>query len=886
MTTDHRRTPIAELVDSNAFFQLESLDPNKTDDGYLSIVLLNLFDTVYDDPTWKDALDKKYRLSDNCLAAIKANTKLAEECRKSIKSKDWEPVFAWLEEEKARRPPPPPQYGPGLTSAVFAWEVDFVGNGHIQLLSEMRTAAKVKSPYCTITPIVQSSGMGKSRIVDELAKCIFTIPICLRHPDETGYPRGDAPLWKFFKGRVSAFEAQRLCINLLRSIIREISKKLLSEPIDKNDFARGWYQLLKPSNGAPSPVRIQLYTDACNNLDYSENIASAEGHLVSEFRNLASLFPSKEVFPRAIIYIDECHYLSVIDITLDSGEKRNLLDAMLHAIELCGKEGLFGIILSTNPSFKSGRELATRLARPVPFILSPFDRWNGANIVNESKSTLREVCTLEFSARFGRPLWWTRLANPRTKATMLNQIVGFAAQKLMLNAGGRPLSEEAKIAALSARLSLQLNTSLDSVRSLQDTLVDSHMSVAYNVPDHKNYMYSGYPSEPIVMEGAAYVWESGRYHDFNPLDTLQKTLTEGFLAKGERGELVGRYICLRAQDICVAKGGPALIGDKHSHGKAVPLLSYFKAMFGAQWENIRLSKARNRVGGENIETACSGKYVRFTHFARAGDASALSTAAGWKALARGNAWQFFDRQEGVDLGIPVFDGNPDDSLCRETVTWILIQIKNSSCLQAVRPSAESLGIFDDRMSKKRTPYFVLVFQFSVKAASKPAAAKPAAATTDADSSSKANVPMSNRHPPTSPHEVKARRNEEVYKTGGRVHPVDERDSTRNAHPCYWVDVIGCSSKVFNSEIVPEGTNVFKQLLASRDLLDEARDDKKAAILQLKPFFEAGPASYDWTEDDETGPTPGTMGYDDYEVENVNAVGEVEGEAYSDDEDDN
>jgi hypothetical protein len=459
---------------------------------------------------------------------------------------------------------------------------------------------------------------------------------------------------------------------------------------------------------------------------------------------------------------------------------------------------------------------------------------------------------------------------------MLRELVDFAAQKLTLNGGGKPLSDEAKIAALSIRLSLRLNTSLDSVRSLQDKLVESYMSVAYNVPDHKNYMYSGHPSEPILVEGAAHVWKGEKYPDFDPLEILQQTVTKGFLAKGERGELVGRYICLRALDICVAKGGPDLIGDERSHAKAVPLLSYFKAMFGPQWENIRSSKARNRVGGNKFETACVGKYVRFTHFAKAGDASALSTAAGWKALARGNGWQFSDRQEGVDLGIPVFDGNPDDKLCRETVTWILIQIKNSSRVQAVHFSAESLGVFDDRMSKKQTPYFVLVFQFSVKKRSK------AATTTTGTGSSKASVPTGLL---TSPQKIESRRHEEVYKTSGRVRPVDERDPTRKALPCYWVDITGCSSKVFNPEIVPEGTKVFKQLLASRGLLDEARENKKAAILRFKPFFEAGPPSYDWAGDEETGLAPGTVGYDNYEFETVNAVEAVEGEAYLDDEDD-
>jgi hypothetical protein len=34
--------------------------------------------------------------------------------------------------------------------------------------------------YANFVPIIQSSGMGKSRLVDETAKLIVTIPFCLR----------------------------------------------------------------------------------------------------------------------------------------------------------------------------------------------------------------------------------------------------------------------------------------------------------------------------------------------------------------------------------------------------------------------------------------------------------------------------------------------------------------------------------------------------------------------------------------------------------------------------------------------------------------------------------------------------------------------------------
>jgi hypothetical protein len=49
--------------------------------------------------------------------------------------------------------------------------------------------------HANYTSIVQSSGMGKSRAIDELAKHYFVIPINLRHPDSTGTVYGHNMSW-------------------------------------------------------------------------------------------------------------------------------------------------------------------------------------------------------------------------------------------------------------------------------------------------------------------------------------------------------------------------------------------------------------------------------------------------------------------------------------------------------------------------------------------------------------------------------------------------------------------------------------------------------------------------------------------------------------------
>jgi hypothetical protein len=69
-----------------------------------------------------------------------------------------------------------------FTAVEEAWNTEFKGVGH-QLfragLDQMNKDRGMKL-YANFVPIVQSSGMGKSRLVDETAKSIFTIPFCLR----------------------------------------------------------------------------------------------------------------------------------------------------------------------------------------------------------------------------------------------------------------------------------------------------------------------------------------------------------------------------------------------------------------------------------------------------------------------------------------------------------------------------------------------------------------------------------------------------------------------------------------------------------------------------------------------------------------------------------
>ncbi|KAG9092220.1 hypothetical protein FRC06_000190 [Ceratobasidium sp. 370] len=79
--------------------------------------------------------------------------------------------------------------GDQLGATEKAWHVPYVGPtaGLLRKAMDQMNAKRGDADYANFVPIIQSSGMGKSRAVDEVAREVFTLPFNLRSPkDNTG----------------------------------------------------------------------------------------------------------------------------------------------------------------------------------------------------------------------------------------------------------------------------------------------------------------------------------------------------------------------------------------------------------------------------------------------------------------------------------------------------------------------------------------------------------------------------------------------------------------------------------------------------------------------------------------------------------------------------
>ena len=62
-----------------------------------------------------------------------------------------------------------------------------------------------------------------------------------------------------------------------------------------------------------------------------------------------------------------------------------------------------------------------------------------------------------------------------------------------------------KLAALDCRIPIRFDPLHAASQPKQAELVRSKMRIVFNIPEPRHYMWSGYPSEPILAEAAAHL---------------------------------------------------------------------------------------------------------------------------------------------------------------------------------------------------------------------------------------------------------------------------------------------------------------------------------------------------------------------------------------------
>jgi hypothetical protein len=415
---------------------------------------------------------------------------------------------------------------------------------------------------------------------------------------------------------------------------------------------------------------------------------------------------------------------------------------------------------------------------------------------------------------------------------ILNGMVRFAHFKLTRRSNphkfGTNDDDPPMLAALTTRLLLDFEPKRELSRKMESTLVQGNMRIAFSVPKHHEYLRSGSPSEPILAEAAAQEMYLMRHHGRPILQKLADFVGEGMINKGERGELVARFIFTEAYDRAVLKRRPFPLGEV-AFSQAVPLYTFLEELFGkGHCDRIWQSKSDNDADAGNFGTTFEHAYVRFTHFVRDHEQNHVSTHTLWAALARGMAVQCSPYQDVIDIAIPVvMCEDLDEKLSEKNVTAILVQVKNTVKEERVDIDEAEIGKqrgFFPKDEAARRPYITIVMNLSVE---NKASKQALAVQTEAERTQLKQTPSQLTTKQRQPTRAKCN------------------------HPRFHIFVIGCSPSVY-AVLGEEDRPRCAMLLGMRDLLDEhprQTPESLSALAQMKPFWKAGSESYGWIKDE-------------------------------------
>ncbi len=165
-------------------------------------------------------------------------------------------------------------------------------------------------------------------------------------------------------------------------------------------------------------------------------------------------------------------------------------------------------------------------------------------------------------------------------------------------------------------------------------LVASHMRTIYSIPYSREYIHSGYSSEPILAEAAArqlHSWRELEMQEPAPalepaVAILRDNLKHDLLARGEIGEAVGRLLLTLAHDHAVEED--TLKKAVLHFSSPIPVADFFKALFPEEIaERVLDSVPDNQVNGKTLRDAFKNAVLNFTHFAKWADDSSLLEAS-------------------------------------------------------------------------------------------------------------------------------------------------------------------------------------------------------------------------------------------------------------------
>ncbi|KAN0064447.1 hypothetical protein ACQY0O_002068 [Thecaphora frezii] len=574
--------------------------------------------------------------------------------------------------------------------------------------------------YGRIIPIVQSSGTGKSRLVNEMRAIWPTLSVTLRtsaKDSDEGFPIQDVAAVNYFRKKARIYYYELITIAFLAAWF-----KVAAENIPENEpstveaiFDAKWGHSIVDEDLSfePNPARQSMFDMVASDADLfvedwrknhsGNNVDSMVKQLLEQpLRQFAQRIASLEAVkrqtkehgcekPLVLIAFDDCSLLSEFMPRYQLEHLRRCFHHIGMIEDLPVSVWLLlldtsSTICKTRPEQNDMSLRKNGMTRQLPpYYEMSFD-------VLEEKAMApcpRDALKLNMLKYYGRPLWHGYEAEKLLEVAYI-KLGGSDAVMYPGDEKKAELSDELAASLLSNRICLDLMP----LRSDQNggkfvtTTVERHMRIIVD-SDESGVIGTRAPSEPMLAI-AAWYWlsDSLSYPRSwpNVIEYMQYDLlhSESVDREGLNGETLIQLLFILARDFTVEarKVRELPWNNQAPDMPAIPFQSFLSALLGKSASQLVLDKlqqldteAANVAPGQAHETKRKHTsadidvaeeegqcWVNFTHVTPVRTPlPEITSYSLWEAWKRGAAIQCARGQTSIDGILPIYRGSLDDA---------------------------------------------------------------------------------------------------------------------------------------------------------------------------------------------------------------------------------
>ncbi|KAA1465985.1 hypothetical protein DENSPDRAFT_810607 [Dentipellis sp. KUC8613] len=571
--------------------------------------------------------------------------------------------------------------------------------------------------------IIQSSGSGKSRLVDELSKKYPTFCVFFQTSKDAtaGWPPGDPLALKFFNdleeanityiGHEEQIRAKEMAAAFLGALIGELADEWkvhlpmtqfyghhgIPNTEARLEFFRRVHgranRLLLDHKNVLNEERRWINELSLSPHDSERPEEEVKTHSPQWHRKLFSIL-CRGAFvqlgdilkgaghSKFFLSLDRCTILGQAPAAGRTPLPRMTLVAMQRIIKAADYElgnhpvCFWFLLLDTSPSvitrFPSG--LRSAFFRPIANLqpLPPFTHLGFNQLMDRMpRQKASDSFFLENLKFTGRPLWSTETSC---------EVLDTAKQKLFSSPVFDSHHMPHVLAAFAFRVCLAF-VGNDAARDIASDAVDHHMCLLTSVIG--TTLITQAPSEPILAIAAADALNVSHDGYDTALANLFEELHHQYPAHDptDAGKLCARVLLCLARDRTTIQSNPGFVDSKTFPAKrekihAIELAELLQTLLGGEDPSLGFTTEKEKALAQELLAFCRHKWVNFTHFIRLerhiDDLSTEELEHAWFFNA---AIQCCHNQAVIDGGIVCYGGSLDEPFDRLNLFLIPYQTK-------------------------------------------------------------------------------------------------------------------------------------------------------------------------------------------------------------------